>query len=278
MTSPEACTCTVNILLGRCQYSCFAAPASSDSLISRPTAVDYSRAVCFLRLVTEACRPMQWTPTRRIHGCYTSHERVPATPPLLETNGGPVSLDESDHIAPCILLHNNQAAHSCSDFALQLSSGQTFEKLALGLGCTASQPPSHPARQQDFRTSIPQRVCTPISRWHTASRTLHFMPKPFRANRTVLLTLSQTIAPPAAPLYATTSTKHLEPCKSWHHYRSCFRSTNVGTNSSMSRLTRVDDDANHPAIPIPTRSIMPSDSIPDKHFYAYYSRATLLVH
>jgi hypothetical protein len=139
MTSPEACTCTVNILLGRCQYSCFAAPASSDSLISCPTAVDYSRAVCFLRLVTEACRPMQWTPTRRIHGCYTSHERVPATPPLLETNGGPVSLDESDHIAPCVLLHNNQAAHSCSDFALQLSSGQTFEKLALGPGCTTSE-------------------------------------------------------------------------------------------------------------------------------------------
>ena len=128
------------------------------------------------------------TPTRRIHDCYTSHERVPATPPPLETNGGTVSLDESDHIAPCFLLHNNQAAHSYPDFALQLSSGQTFEKLALGPGCTTSQPPSHPARQQDFRTSIPQRVGTPISRWHTASRTLHFMPK-----------LSQTIAPPAAP-------------------------------------------------------------------------------
>jgi hypothetical protein len=149
MTSPEACTCTVNILLGRCQYSCFAAPASSDSLISRPTAVDYSRAVCFLRLVTEACRPMQWTPTRRIHGCYTSHERVPATPPLLETNGGPVSLDESDHIAPCILLHNNQAAHSCSDFALQLSSGQTFENWRW---VWAAQLPSLPATQRDNRT------------------------------------------------------------------------------------------------------------------------------
>ncbi|KAH8636613.1 hypothetical protein IG631_08448 [Alternaria alternata] len=66
-------------------------------------------------------------------------------PPLLETNGGPVSLDESDHIAPCLLLHSNQAAHSCYDFALQLSSGQTFEKIGVGPGLhsfPASQPPS----------------------------------------------------------------------------------------------------------------------------------------
>jgi hypothetical protein len=214
MTSPEACTYTVNILLGRCQYSCFAAPASSDSLISCLTAVDHSRAVCCLRPVTEACRPMPWTPTRRIHDCYTSHERVPATPPLLETNRGPVSLDESDHIAPCLLLHNTQAAHSYPDWALQLSSGQTFEKLALGPGCTTSQPPSHPARQQDFRTSIPQRVCTPVSTWHTASRTLHFMPKPFRANRTAINTVTNNRIACSTP-----STPQLPPNTSNHASR-----------------------------------------------------------